>query len=45
MLIIFIFSPADEIVFCGAANTSGELLSILTITNTISTNVAYKVRV
>jgi len=36
--------PADEIVFCGAANTSGELLSILTITNTISTNVAYKVK-
>ncbi|XP_065059337.1 motile sperm domain-containing protein 2-like isoform X2 [Rhopilema esculentum] len=36
--------PADEIVFCGAASTSGELLSILTITNTISTNVAYKVK-
>eukprot|EP00112_Aurelia_sp_Birch-Aquarium-sp1_P009477 Seg2078.8 transcript_id=Seg2078.8/GoldUCD/mRNA.D3Y31 product="Motile sperm domain-containing protein 2" protein_id=Seg2078.8/GoldUCD/D3Y31 len=36
--------PADEIVFCGSANTSGEVLNILTITNTISTNVAYKVK-
>eukprot|EP00794_Sanderia_malayensis_P006769 gene6769-7531_t len=36
--------PADEIVFCGAASTSGEILSILTITNTINTNVGYKVK-
>ena len=30
-------------VFCGAEKTSGEILQILTLTNTISSTVAFKV--
>ena len=36
--------PANELVFCGTASVTSEILQILTITNTVSSMVAYKVK-
>ena len=40
------FSPANELLFCGPANnSSGELLQVITITNTVSSLIAFKVSI
>jgi len=36
--------PCSELVFCGSSRESGEILQILTISNTVSSTVAFKVK-